>query len=205
MNKIIRLILKFLFILLFSLSFSQSENNAPWVKVKDKNGIAVYLRNFPGSPVKEFKTQSIVHAPIKKIVEILLNFKDYPKWVFNNKNTILLENKNNKEYTYYTMITTPKPVSDRDVVIKLIIKELTETKCLIRTKGLPKFVSEKPGIVRVTEFQGMWELTKISDTETQVVSQCHTEPGGAVPAWLINYFIETGPYSTLEKLVKLLK
>ena len=70
---------------------------------------------------------------------------------------------------------------------------------------MPKYVKEKPGIVRVKQFVGSWELKKINDSETLVMTQCHTEAGGSIPAWIINYMIVTGPYETLENMKKILK
>jgi hypothetical protein len=70
---------------------------------------------------------------------------------------------------------------------------------------LPKYVNEKPGIIRVKQFTGMWELIKINENETRVTTQCHTEPGGEIPAWVINYMIVTGPYETFMNMKKMLK
>jgi len=202
-----KIILLFLFLLpiiiIFSVSMSSQEK--PWTKEMDKNGITVYLRDYQGSQLKEFKAQTNVKAPIKSILNLLTDFKSYPKWVSSNKYTILLENKNNKDFIYYTVTKLPKPVDDRDLTVEFIIVESTDTRCFIKTSILPKYVNEKPGIVRVKQFTGMWELTKISETETRVITQCHTEPGGKIPTWITNYLIVKGPYETLENMKKMLK
>ena len=191
------------FLLIITISFvcmSLSESEIPWKKETEKDGITVYLRDYAGSQLKEFKAQTIVKAPLKKVVNLLLDFNSYPKWVFCNQGTFLIENKNNKEFIYYTIIKCPEPTKNRDLIALLKIAEQTETKCIIKTSCLPKYVNEKPNIVRVKEFNGLWELTKISETETMVITECHTEPGGTVPAWLINYMITTGPFKTLSNM-----
>lgn len=185
--------------------FGMSNGEKPWVKDTDKDGVTVYLRDYEGSKIKEFKAQTKVNAPIKSILTLLVDIKSYPKWVFNNKNSFLIENKNNKEYIYYTQIKCPKPTEDRDAVIQFKIVELSDSKCIIKTIALPKYIAEKTGIVRVKEFSGGWELTKINDNETLVTTQSHTEPGGTVPVWLINYFITTGPHTTLYNLKTIFK
>jgi hypothetical protein len=185
--------------------FGISSQEKPWTKEMDKNGISVYLRDYQGSQLKEFKAQTKIKAPIKSILKLLIDFKSYPKWVFGNRNTILFENKNNKDFIYYTLIKSPKPVEDRDLIVEFKIVESSDARCLIKTTTLPKYVNEKPGIVRVKQFTGMWELIKVNETETQVITQCHTEPGGNIPSWLINNFIVTGPYETLDNMKKMLK
>lgn len=199
--------IRFLFLTLLISFFCISLSNPEpaWVKDTDKNGITVYLREYKGSKLKEFKAQTRIKVPLKKVVNLLLDFKAYPKWVFSNQGTFLIEKKSATEYVYYTVVKCPEPTNDRDLIALLKVTELTDTKCVIKTSCLPKYIGEKPKIVRVKEFSGMWELTAISENETQVVMQSHSEPGGTVPAWLINYMISTGPYKTLANMQELLE
>jgi hypothetical protein len=197
--------LKFVLLLIVAFSCDLYSQEKPWIKEMDKNGITVYLRDYQGSQLKEFKAQAIIKAPLKNILNLLTDFRNYPKWLFGNRNTILFENKNNIEFIYYTIIKSPKPVEDRDLIVEFKIVEATNSKILIKTGTLPNYVNEKPGIVRVKQFVGTWELNKINDNETLVITQCHTEPGGNIPAWIINYMIIAGPYETLENMKKMLK
>jgi len=176
------------------------KSNKEWKKEVDKKGIVVYLRSVPNSEIKEFKAEMKVKAPIKKIMSVLVDFRSYPKWIYANEGTYLIQNKENKDYIYYTAIKCPEPVKDRDLVIQMIIEEWTDSKCLIKTEVLPKFIGEKPNKIRVKQFHGMWELTKISETETLVVNQCFTDPEGKVPEWLVNMMISNGPFETLDNL-----
>ena len=175
-----------------------------WVKETDRKGIVVYLRSVPESQIKEFRAEVKVKVPIKKIIPVLLDFRSYPKWIYATTGTYLIDSKNNKDYIYYTVVKCPEPVKDRDLVIKMTIEELSDNKCVIKTTTLPKFIGEKPNRIRVKDFYGTWELTKISDTETLIMNQCYTDPAGKVPDWLINMMISTGPYETLENLRDLL-
>jgi len=204
-KKQARFTFKTCILLACTILLGMSNGEKPWVKDTDKDGVTVYLRDYEGSKVKEFKAQTKVNAPIKSILNLLVDIKSYPKWVFNNKNSFLIENKNNKEYIYYTQIKCPKPTEDRDAVIQFKIVELSDSKCVIKTIALPKYIAEKPGIIRVKEFSGGWELTKISENETMVTTQSHTEPSGTVPVWLLNYFITTGPHTTLINMRNIFK
>ena len=52
---------------------AQTKQEKPWVKKKDNNGIAVYMREYDGSDIDEVKAQTIIKAPINKIKESILN------------------------------------------------------------------------------------------------------------------------------------
>jgi hypothetical protein len=112
----------FLFVMIFLFGGISSQEK-PWSKELDKNGIIVFLRDYQGSKLKEFKAQAIIKAPIKSVLNLLTDFKSYQKWVFGNRNTILFENKNNKNFIYYTVVKSPKPVADRDLIVEFKVTE----------------------------------------------------------------------------------
>lgn len=91
-----RIIRTILLPIVLILLICMSSNEKPWIKELDKNGITIYLRDYQGSQFKEFKAMTIVKAPIKNILNLLTDFKSYPKWVFGNKNTIMFEKKTMK-------------------------------------------------------------------------------------------------------------
>ncbi len=201
--------LKFLLILFASISLLilssyTIHQETPWVKEVDKKGIVVYTRNIPASSIKEFKAQTTIKAPLSKIVTLLKDIKSYPQWIYATEGSYLIQRKSDTEFIYYSKIKLPKPVEDRDLIAHMKVVELTDKKCLIKSSSLPKFIAEKPSIVRVKEFKGSWELTSISNNETLVVMQSHTDPAGTIPPWLINSMLMAGPFETLEKMSKIL-
>lgn len=187
-------------LIIFILFISSTGTEKTWTKQLNKNGVQVFLRECDNCKIKEFKVQAKISAPISKVLALLLDFHNYPKWVFTNKGTFQLEKKNTDEYIYYTIIDCPKPTEDRDLIVDFKIAEQTDKKIYIKTSTLPKYIAEKPKIVRVQIFSGSWELVKISESETLVTTTCYSEPGGTVPSWLINTFILTGPYNTMLRM-----
>ena len=180
------------------------QHDKAWTKALDKNGVQVFLHECNGCQTKEFKAQIVINVPMEKVFNLLLSFKDIPKYIYANRGTFLLEKKSPDEYIYYTIIKSPKPVEDRDLVVDFKIMEHTAQRCYIKTSTIPDFVSENPGYIRVKVFTGSWELIKLSDNQTKVITASYSEPGGKVPAWIINTFIVTGPYSTLVKMRQIL-
>ncbi len=189
--------------LVFILIFSAKPDNI-WVKHLDKNGVQIFLRNCDNCNAKEFKAQAIINAPINKVYDLLLDFRNYPKWIYTNRSTFQIEKKSADEYIYYTIISCPRPTLDRDLIVDFKTVEKSDNRYYIKTSTLPTYINEKPNIVRVKVFNGSWELNKISDNETLVTTTSYSEPGGKVPLWLINTFIITGPYNTMLKMQELL-
>jgi hypothetical protein len=47
---------------------------------------------------------------------------------------------------------------------------------------------------------GYWQLTELENGDIRVVLEQLSDPGGGIPAWLINMFIVQSPYKTLYNL-----
>jgi hypothetical protein len=54
--------------------------------------------------------------------------------------------------------------------------------------------------LRIEISQGSWIFKKIDDNRVEVIHQFMSDPGGNIPKWIVNMFIVSGPYKTLENL-----
>jgi hypothetical protein len=61
-------------------------------------------------------------------------------------------------------------------------------------------VPVKQGIVRVTKFEGKWTIIPLGKNLIKVEYVLRVDPGGSIPAWLINLFSTRGPYESFKKL-----
>ena len=61
-------------------------------------------------------------------------------------------------------------------------------------------VPVKPKVVRIANSNGKWVLTPLSNGHVKVVYTLHADPGGSIPAWLINLFVTQGPRQSFKKL-----
>src|SRR5690349_8969755 len=53
----------------------------PWEKIREQDGITVFRREVPGSPVLAFKGEGVVPAPIEKVATIIFDTTRAPEWV----------------------------------------------------------------------------------------------------------------------------
>ena len=51
-------------------------------------------------------------------------------------------------------------------------------------------------------FKGFWYLKKISENQTLVVQQIYGNPGGTIPAFMVNMIVTRGPFDTFKELRK---
>lgn len=90
------------------------------------------------------------------------------------------------------------------MVYKMSIDTLLPGAIKISLKGIPDYIQEKRGIVRMKKAAGYILLQPIDD-KTEVTYIFHSEPGDNVPAWLANNSIAELPFKTSSGLRKILK
>lgn len=182
-------------------SFSQPD----WQLSKSKNGIKVYTRKEENSKFKSIKVEAVFKGTVEKFVKIIRNVSGTKNWVYGIKNAYLLKESNTRELLYYTETNLPSPVSNRDIAIRMKLDFAALEKSLEVTEtGIPDAVAEKKGIVRVPYFNARWVVKAATQNQIAINYILKMDPGGSIPAAVVNLFTTKGPYDTFEKLGKLL-
>ncbi len=187
-------------------AFSGIPADSTWILEKDKNGIKVYTRKAEGLEFKEFKAITTVNAPVSALVALVIDVETYPEWVENVKSSKILKVVNENEIIYYNEIKVPWPLSNRDnIVITKVIQNSGTNVVKVVMKGRPDYLPEDPDIVRMPKANGFWEFLQGENNETEVYLQYLADPGGNVPAWIVNMFVVDGPYQTLMNMKEFVK
>lgn len=177
-----------------------------WKKQKDKDGIQVYVSNIEGSGFKAVKVECTLNGNYSKLFSILTDVTQLPKWVYNSKTTSLLKQISPAEIIYYSETNLPWPMSNRDAVVHLRFYTDSMPKFLTITgRGEPKFIPEKSGKVRVPHFSANWKVTMPTDNSLRVIYTAEADPGGNIPTWVANMFVDKGPYESFKKLAELMR
>ena len=170
-----------------------------WKVAKNEDGIKVSLSEVPGSQYKAYQGVTTIKAPLAKISALQENAAGACAWIHECKTQKLLKHEGDQSWTY-TQFNTPWPVTPRDSVL-LVTSSVGADGTLTRAlKGLPTYIPEEKGFVRVAQVNGFWKLVPKGDNLTEVTYQVHTEPGGSVPSWLANKFVVDAPFNTLKGL-----
>ena len=95
-----------------------------WKKIGESEGIVGYTRPTTRSSVDEIKAVGIVDAPIAVVEAVIRDISVMPEYIFLCKEAVLIntsEMRSGGDVMYFYSVTDlPFPVSDRDVVNKVI-------------------------------------------------------------------------------------
>jgi hypothetical protein len=167
-----------------------------------KEGISVYTREIPGAPLKAFKAEGDIKAPMEAVNNILSDNPNHVNWMPDCIVSMDLPS-DSKEYLLSYSETKAPVVSNRDVIVETkTIKEKNKITQDFRAVDRPDLVQEKKGKVRMKEMSGRWEFTPTAEG-THVVFEVKANPGGSIPLWLANMVATDIPYRTLIGLRKM--
>ena len=72
----------------------------------------------------------------------------------------------------------------------------------VASVGLKDFQPEKKDLVRIPMSRGFWTATSQSDRKIHLQYIVVIDPGGSVPAWILNNFATKAPIETFSNLKK---
>lgn len=183
----------------FSVAMVGFAHAQDWQVAKDQEGIQVSLSEVAGSKYKAYRGTTLIKAPLAKVRALQEDAAAACAWIHECRQQKLLKLEGPDSWTY-TQFNTPVLVTPRDSVIHVLSSIEADGSILRKLEGVPIFIPEESGFVRVTEVEGFWKLTPKSAGTTEVTYQVHTEPGGSVPSWVANKFVVDAPFNTLKAL-----
>ncbi len=182
------------------------ELQSDWNKVKDKDGIQVFLKSMPGSKFKAFRGVVTIGTSLDAIMSVFRDIPEHTKLLYRCSSSSLLNEINQFEYITYDVLDAPWPVKDRDSVNHIRVSQDTMTnEVTISMKDHQGFFPEQRRRVRVAKFEGFWKLKQTGNGKVEVTLQMHVEPGGNVPSWISNLAVKVFPYKTLSNLRQIVK
>lgn len=189
--------IKFYFLFFLSSAFCYSQAN--WKLQKDFLGINVFTRSVDFSPLKEYKVSTVIKTPINSLIKILVNGDYLKEWNYRTTKSRLLGVGSGNKYLVYMYNDLPWPAKNRDHVSELKLEYINDSLVRINIKSKPDKIIKTKGVIRVINFSGFWllEKTKIG---VKVTQQMYGDPGGYLPAFIVNSFIVDAPFSTFKKL-----
>ena len=190
----------------FLLLIAQLNLESKWALIKDKNGIKVYTADSGKSNVKKVKVISVFKGSIREFLQIIRDVDNQTNWVYGAKRAYILKKKSANDIFYYVETDLPWPVSNRDVAIHMEIEEnLAERALKITSVDSPNALGENRGIVRVQDFEAIWNVKAVDAGNIKIDYELYLNPGGNLPGAIVNRFITKGPYETFSNLAALLR
>jgi len=191
----------FFSIVFSALCFLRGYGQENWELKSEREGISIFTRTFPDSRFKGVKVECELEATLSQLVAVILDVNTGAEWVYSTKSSVLLKQISPSELYYYSEVNIPWPVSNRDFIAMLKVVQDPHTRIVtVYGPTFPDYLPVKKDIVRVARAEGKWILTPVGKNHLKIEYTLRMDPGGNIPAWLINLFATKGPYESFKNL-----
>lgn len=180
-----------------------AEAQEDWKLKSDKDNIKTYSKKLADSRINAVKIESVFSCSVSQFVAVLMDVDSYDNWIYNSKSTRLVKQVSPADLYYYSEVGFPWPTANRDFVSHVVISQDPRTKVArVNAKNVSGLVPVKPNIVRIEKSSGEWTITPLGKNEVRIEYVLQVDPGGDLPAWLINPFASKGLVETFKNLRK---
>lgn len=176
-----------------------------WDLIKESEQYTIYGRKLHQSKFKEIKVKGRIQSSLSAIVMALEDIEYQKKWVLRTLDAYEIDQLGEGKYHFYLSTDMPFPVSDRDLVVYYERSQDAETKVVTtRSYARPDLIPKEKGLVRIPDFDSYYILTPIGQGWLDMEYFLKIDPGGILPAWVVNLAASKGPDITMKALYKLI-
>lgn len=191
-----------LMLVLSSASF-QVKGQTQWTLKTDEDGIQLYTKSVPGSSYKSLKTVCTLQTSLSSVAAVLLDVQQTKEWVYGTSTSGMLKQESPSAVYFYAEMGMPWPVTNRDFIVKISILQDPVSKIItVLAENYPDYLPEKKALVRIRNSSGKWLIEPLPNGRVRVEYQLYVDPGGVVPASLVNMFLGKGPLESFKSLKK---
>jgi len=177
-----------------------------WDEIHHKQGIRVWQHKIAGKPFLEFLAEARIDAHIRDVFAVIFDDERRPDWMVRLAHHRVIKRFTGTHSLIYSQMVSGFPlVSDRDVVVDASSTFFPEKRQVLIDFHSVKYEPVPPvdGLVRVPEMSGIFRLTATDEGTTEVTYKVYADPGGWVPAWVVNVIADELPLWTLVNMRKL--
>lgn len=181
--------------------FPAMAEEVPWRHEGTSDGIAIYTRQIPGNPLRDFKGIVQIDAPMAQVAATLADVPTMHEWFFLLREAHFVRGAYTLDSHMYMSIKGIWPMSDRDVVARVLVRRDPATQALhIDARNEDGVMPKQPGHVRIPSMASSWTLRPVAAGKTEVQLEGNGDPGGWIPLSIANFVVTTLPRQCLEKL-----
>jgi hypothetical protein len=153
------------------------------------------------SKINSIQSTFTVSASFTELSEVLFDLDNFHLWQYKIIRTELLKSFSAQEFIYRAELETPWPVSNRDLILHVkLTPGATPNSYHFSAIGKPDFIPPRNGFVRVPLSEAHWYIQVVDKNTIHVKHSILIDPGGSIPAWLMNLSLAEGPYQTFKSL-----
>lgn len=173
---------------------------------KDKDNIKIFSCKTKESAFNAIKAEFEVNATLRKYISVALDVDHYKDWHYKEVNQKIIKRVSDTEFIYYSQVTAPFPVSNRDLILHLKLEQDSITKVLtVSITSMAHYLPLVENCVRVPQSISKMTITPLEESKLRINYLIQVDPGGQIPAWVANTFSTQAPYETFKKLIERLE
>lgn len=185
---------------------SSFQSNESWKLIKEEDYFSIYGRKLHKSKFKEIKVEGRIKSRVSAIVRALEDIEYQKEWVLRTMDAYEIEKVGVGQYYYYLSTDMPFPVQDRDLIVFYERTQDPSTKVVTtHAVAAPDRLPKEKGIIRIPGFESYYVIKPIEDGWLEMEYFLSIDPGGALPAWVVNLAASAGPKSTMRSLYKIIE
>lgn len=168
---------------------------------KDKDGIKVYTCKTDGERFKMVRAEFVLeNTSFEKLEQFLWDVDNYVSWQYRALAAQPLIKRDKDVMTYRVEVNAPWPVENRELILRFKIhRENLPAWMDIDIQSVDWKQPPPHGLVRVPFSKAGWKIHQVGGS-LKVDYYLQIDPGGFVPAWLVNMALADGPLETFKKL-----
>jgi hypothetical protein len=184
-------------------TFLPASDKNDWILRREKDGIDIYSRPSGYSKFNDIRVDMDLTGTIEQLAAILRDVHGYTDWVYATRTATMIKKVSENEIIYYAEVGTPWPAANRDYYADMKITfNPADHSMNVVSVGIKDYLPEKKDLVRVPMSKGFWTVTTQSARKIHLQYILQIDPGGSIPAWILNSFVAKAPLETFSNLKK---
>ena len=181
-----------------------TRDDDPWVLVRRHGAIRVYRHRDDHERLRTFRgVLRMELADEYALVALANDYENLPEWVHFLRD--VEEIKRDGPLRRWLRFTTnlPWPLHDREAVLRLDARQHRdehEDALWMDISNAPDLIDPDPRFLRFPQLHGHSGMRRLPGDEVEIIYQMVINPGGRIPAWLVNRVLRDAPFFTLARL-----
>jgi Polyketide cyclase / dehydrase and lipid transport len=151
----------------------------------ESKDVHVESRAVEGSKVLELIVTGTIDAPPGRVIAMLTDVEAYPELMWPTIASKIIAREGDTQWCY--MVIDPPLIERRDYCMKMTLTRFADGGFKSEWTDAPeRCPPPMRGLLRIVRNVGSWELHPLGAGKTSVRYTQHSDPGGAVPTWIVN-------------------
>lgn len=173
-----------------------------WDFEMESDGVRVFTRDSSIPGLKTVRAETVIPVEDPYVIVALLADVEAAVELMDTLSFVEeLESAEAGGNWVHMVVDMPWPVRDRDVAaVATTLHDEKNRRFILNLTGRPDLIPVDRRYLRVPSFDSTYTLDYGAGDGVRVIFECTVDPGGSVPAWVMNYGMTRMPVKTLRNM-----